>query len=608
MEKPDKLSLGHHLANRLYPLTLGIGILISLGLPATYFLLESNSLRQTANLYARELSEKLQDFILEAPTLRKDQTQEYSRVLHAFLPHKDLVFIRILDGKGQPITEYDHVSSKAKEWRNFYPAVGAAVIIFNNRKAGTVQVGVSQGALIGLTLVYLLLSSAVGGVLAVLVYLFPVRVVTEMEGQIQELLETLQRSEGLQKLLKELNQDIAALDIDSLLKKLTIKGRELLGVDVADVGILERGRWYVKGFSGIALDAVPGNHIEIAGGASTWIVKNRRPLTIPDITRAEEFASGETLQALGLRGYLGVPIFSRDRQVMGVFRALTYQPRGFTQEEVDLSQQLANSAAIAIENTMLFNEVQKKSKELEEAIKTKSDFLNTLAHELRTPLIVITGNTQLLKDGIYGPLDEKAKKGIEVISRSSHSLINLIDEFLDLARLEAKRVPLRIEEFSLKEMTDELEAFFKPLVKERGLGLSFYLDDAIPRLKSDRSKVEEILQNLLANAIKYTERGKIELRVSYQSDGQPGRPQGGRISFAIRDTGIGIKETDMPHISEAFYMAEGVDRRKYPSTGLGLSIVRRLVELLSGDFQIESQWGKGSTFTVTLPVVHPSEP
>ncbi len=126
-------------------------------------------------------------------------------------------------------------------------------------------------------------------------------------------------------------------------------------------------------------------------------------------------------------------------------------------------------------------------------------------------------------------------------------------------------------------------------------------------LKSDKSKVGEILQNLLANAIKYTDRGEIEFRVFHPTDGQAGGSQGGRISTAVRHTGTGIKKVDMPHISEAFYRGEAADRSKHPGTGLGLSIVKQLAELLQGDIQVESEWGKGSTFTVTLPSVHATE-
>lgn len=238
-----------------------------------------------------------------------------------------------------------------------------------------------------------------------------------------------------------------------------------------------------------------------------------------------------------------------------------------------------------------------------EEMRKKSDFLNTMAHELKNPLNVVMATQQLFLDGFYGDLSEEQKRGLEPIGKNAYDLLNLINQILDLARLEAGKVPLHIEEFPLKETMDDLESSFIPLVREKGLELRFELEDPLPKIESDRSKIKEVLQNLLANAIKYTDRGEIELRVCCHADG----PQRGRISFSIRDTGIGIRKEDIPRIFEPFHMTGEVDRKKYPGTGLGLSIVKRLVELLEGEIQVESEWGKGSTFTVTLPLVHPTK-
>ncbi|MFQ5853432.1 MAG: GAF domain-containing protein, partial [Candidatus Binatia bacterium] len=189
------------------------------------------------------------------------------------------------------------------------------------------------------------------------------------------------RREEIQGLLKEISQDITSLDIDSLLKKLTEKVCELFNVDMADVRVLEGERWHVRGLSGIDPDSVPASQTGTARGRSGWIVKNRRALMIPDITRGEGIASGETLEHLGIRGYLGVPLFSREAEVIGVLRALSYQPREFTQEETDLLQHLANGAAIALENARLFEQIQQKSGELEALVKTNRDIAAVLDRE-----------------------------------------------------------------------------------------------------------------------------------------------------------------------------------------------------------------------------------
>jgi signal transduction histidine kinase len=602
-----------------------------------------------------------------------------------------------------------------------------------------------------------------------------------------DLYQQTQRREDMQKLLKELSQDITTLDLDSLLKKLTEKVREVFRVDISDVRVLEDGAWRLLGISGIESERLRSGHTRTSRGRARWVIENRRPLVIPDVERQPDIPRGEVLTRLGIRGYVGIPLFSKSREVMAVLRALTYQPREFTQEEVDLLQQLANGTAVAIENATLlqalkgktqelqsmnrqlnrlvneqsalrqiltdlnllevdhlldelsqqtltllrvdhvqvrllgengvlrtvalagkdadryrghwlrsgrgrstkvmesqkplaikdiredrmfgpgnlmremgvrgclcvplisrerqpigvlmmtslaereftleevslaqqlaagatvaienakfFEEVKRKSRDLEQAFQAKSDFLNTMAHELRTPLNVVIGTQELLMHGLYGELTAGQKESLKRIDRNVHDLLSLIDDILDLARLEAKRVPLRIEEFSLAELMEELGHFFSPLTREKGLNFIFNLDHRVPLVKNDRSKIKEVLQNLLSNAIKYTDKGEIEIRVAYQPNEDGGEPREGRVSIAVRDTGVGIRTEDLSHISEPFYMGDGIDRTKYHGTGLGLSITKGIVELLKGNLELESEWGKGSIFTVTLPLVHPS--
>jgi signal transduction histidine kinase len=598
--------------------------------------------------------------------------------------------------------------------------------------------------------------------------LSPIAEILSLAVDNSRLYEESQRREEIQKLLKELSQDITSLNIDSLLKKLTEKVREILKVDVSDVRVFEAGRWILRGVSGIDPDLIPSARTGTAMGRSGWIIEHRRPLVIPDAAQEQNLPSGETIRSLGLRAYLAVPLFSRGGEVIGVLRALSYQPREFIPEEVDLLQQLANGAAIAlenarlleearqkslhletlikvnrdvasllkrelllpsianearrflnvdgasfrlvegrslvragyagdedllaltpvmplgesisgkivrenrviavknvhdepviierhrrilseggyrsflgvplrlgrrvigtinlyskqerefrpdeiqmitafadqtaiaVENARLFEEVQNKSGELEDAFRTKTDFLNTMAHELRTPLNVVIGTQQLLVDGSYGNLSGEQSKALERIGRYAQDLLSLINEILDLVRLDARKVPVHTSEFSVREITDDLELSFAPLAREKGLDLKFDIGAGIPPLTSDRSKVREILQNLLANAVKYTEKGEIELRVSLQNSNSS--LQGRRISWSVRDTGIGIDGPDLPRLFEPFFMADGVDRRKYPGTGLGLSIVKRLVELLDGDIKIDSELGNGSTFSVSFPL------
>lgn len=409
--------------------------------------------------------------------------------------------------------------------------------------------------------------------------------------------EESRNREEMQKVLRELSQDIAVLDVDTLLQKLTEKVRDVLKVDVSDVRQIINGEWRSVGVSGTEPGSLQPTPSSGAGrGLSRSVVQSGRPVMISDMIAANA-GSAQRATRHGFRGYAGVPLLSRNGDVIGVLRVLTFRSRHFSQEEIDSLQQLAGGAAIAVENARLFEEVRRKSAELENAFKLKTDFLNTMAHELRTPLNVVIGTQQLLEEGAYGQLGDQQQRALSRIGRYARELLELINEILDLMRLEAKKVPLHPEEFTVRDVTDDLELSFEPLAREKGLRLEIAIERGLPRVTTDRLRLREILENLLANAVKYTETGDIELRVGIQTDGPPNR-----IVWSVADTGIGIRDSDLPHIFEPFYMAEGVNRRKYPGSGLGLSIVKRLVELLDGHISVESEPERGSTFSVSLPL------
>ena len=418
----------------------------------------------------------------------------------------------------------------------------------------------------------------------------------------KELEETNSRLNRLvqeQSALREILTQINVLEMDQLLQKIVQQALHLLGVDHVHIHLLTPdGLLQPVAAAGSQAERLMERQLRRVRGRSGWIVKNLKPLVIPDITQDKEFGSGHIMREEGVKSYIGLPLISRGHKPVGVLIAQSKIQRNFTAEEIALAQQFATGAAIAIENATLFDEVRHKTRELEEAYETKSDFLNTMAHELRTPLNVIIGNTQLLQDGFYGPVNEATRKGLETTKKNADSLVDLVTEILELARLEAKRVPLRIEALSVGDLMDEIKSFCTPLVKEKAVRLTFETEDSRLDLRSDRTKIKGILQNLIANAVKYTDQGEIRVEV---------RTETGRdfVSFSIRDTGIGIKSEDLQRVFEPFYMVDGLDRDKYPGTGLGLSLVQRMVQVLQGEIKVESEPGKGSNFTVFLPRIHP---
>ncbi|MCH8055141.1 MAG: GAF domain-containing protein [Deltaproteobacteria bacterium] len=234
------------------------------------------------------------------------------------------------------------------------------------------------------------------------------------------LYEETQKREDIQKLLKELSQDITSLDIDSLLKKLTDKVRDVVKVDMCDVRVNEKGIWQILGVSGIEAERVRSGATGTARGRSSWIIKNRKVLSIPDITKGTDTPGGESTRRIGVRGYLGVPLFLRGGEVVGVLRAMTYQPRDFSQDEVDLVQQLANGAAIALENARLFQEAEWRAREQAVlntiAMATSQSLdLNELLQTALDKVLEVTGRDGgyiRLKDSVTGEIILAAHRGI----------------------------------------------------------------------------------------------------------------------------------------------------------------------------------------------------
>src|SRR6185369_2158983 len=250
--------------------------------------------------------------------------------------------------------------------------------------------------------------------------------------------------------------------------------------------LIAEGEWRSVGVSGTEPGSLQPASSGAGRGLSRSVLQTGRPVMVPDImARQNEIKATRH----GFRGYVGVPLLARSGEVIGVLRILTYHARDFNEDEVELLQQLAAGAAIAVENSRLFEELKKKSAELEDAYRIKTDFLNTMAHELRTPLNVVIGTQQLLVEGSYGKLDTMQMKPLARIGQYSRDLLDLINEILDLLRLDAKKVPLHIEELLARDITDDLELSFEPLARAKKLQLNFHIAENLPPLRTDGGRL-----------------------------------------------------------------------------------------------------------------------
>lgn len=241
-----------------------------------------------------------------------------------------------------------------------------------------------------------------------------------------------------------------------------------------------------------------------------------------------------------------------------------------------------------------------KATELERANQYKSEFLANMSHELRTPLNSTLILAKLLADNKQGNLSEEQVRFAQTISSAGNDLLALINDILDLSKMEAGKLDIVSESFVVSKMAEELKASFAMTAQQKGLGFKVEVDPGVPqRMETDMQRLGQILKNLLSNAIKFTEKGEVSLRIYPDA--------GGRIAFAVRDTGIGIGADQHQFIFEAFRQADGSTHRKYGGTGLGLSISRDLAHLLGGDIQVQSRVGEGSIFTLSLPQVYSGE-
>ncbi len=320
----------------------------------------------------------------------------------------------------------------------------------------------------------------------------------------------------------------------------------------------------------------------------------RTTVHVTDLLADARFAPKprELYEKENVRTVLSVPML-REGQLVGVITSWRREVRPFSAEQIALVKTFADQAVIAIENVRLFKELEEKNDLLEAANKHKSQFLANVSHELRTPLNSIIGFTRLVMRKTEGQIEKLQKDNLQKVLISSEHLLNLINGLLDLAKIEAGRMEAYAEVFKLDDIVRVATATVEPLLKTGQVKLITDIAPDIPPLKTDREKLKQSVLNLLSNAVKFTEKG--EIKVAAWRDN-------GNLKMTISDTGIGMKKEALDLIFEEFRQADMSSTRRYGGTGLGLAIVRKFIHLLGGEIAVESEEGKGSKFTMTIPM------
>ena len=297
--------------------------------------------------------------------------------------------------------------------------------------------------------------------------------------------------------------------------------------------------------------------------------------------------------AMGYRSAAFVPML-RGGDVIGCIFVGRGVVQAFTDKQIALLKTFADQAVIAIENVRLFHEIQEKTRQLEAANRHKDEFLASMSHELRTPLNAVIGFSEVLLERMFGELNDKQEEYLGDILASGRHLLSLINDILDLAKIEAGRMELDLEDFDLAQAIDNAVVLVRERATRKGLVLETALAPALGAVRADQRKIKQVLLNLLSNAVKFTpEGGRVEVRAERADD---------HVEVSVSDTGIGIAVEDQETVFEEFRQVGTDYAKKHEGTGLGLTLSRKFVELHGGRIAVKSRLGEGSTFTFTLPV------
>jgi signal transduction histidine kinase/ubiquinone/menaquinone biosynthesis C-methylase UbiE len=394
----------------------------------------------------------------------------------------------------------------------------------------------------------------------------------------------------------------SAFDLKSVLQTLVESAARLCDADKANItrqqgGVFFRAETY--GFSPEFTEYARTVPVEPGSGSVTGrALLEGRVIHIPDVQADPNYTWSEAQRRGGFRTILGVPML-RDGTALGVLALTRSEVRPFTEKQIHLATSFADQAAIGIENVRLFDEIQNKSRQLAEANQHKSQFLTNMSHELHTPLNAIIGVSEMLREDV-----EAAKQGFERLDRvlgAARQLLALINDILDLSKIEAGHMELHLETFPLVPVINDLAKAIEPTATKKGNRLVIDCPADLGTIHADRTRLRQSLLNLASNANQITENGTVTI-AAHQ------RQENGRdwLTFAVANTGIGMTKEQMGKLFQEFSHASSATASK--STGLGLAISRRFCRMMGGEITVESEPGRGATFTIRLPKIVESTP
>jgi signal transduction histidine kinase len=414
---------------------------------------------------------------------------------------------------------------------------------------------------------------------------------------LNELRESLQQQTATAEVLRAISR--STFDLHTVLDALVASAARLCEADLANMA-RPRGNDFFRVEATYGASAEFRQLVEStpyrAGRSSAIgrVLVERAPVHILDVEADPDYELSEHQKAGGLHTVLGVPLL-REGAPIGVFALARRSVRPFTDRQIELAATFADQAVIAIENVRLFDEIQDKNRQLAEASQNKSQFLSSMSHELRTPLNAIIGLTDMMVANAARFGTEKALEPLRRIHNAGTHLLGLINQVLDLSKIEAGKLELSPESVALVPLIDQVIGTARQLAEQSNNRLVVDAPADLGSLIVDPMRLRQILLNLLSNACKFTKQGDVTLRVRRLANGQ------NWVELAVIDTGIGMTPEQLGKLFQEFSQAEASTAKHYGGTGLGLAITRKLARLMGGDVTVTSEARKGSVFTVRLP-------
>ncbi len=418
-----------------------------------------------------------------------------------------------------------------------------------------------------------------------------------LEAQVEVRTRALEQSVLELRALGEVSQAVnSTLNLENVLATIVAQAVQLSSTTAGSIYVFDEQRQKFElratyGMDPATIAAFAGRPVDIGERNVGLALARQEPVQIPDFHHEPTSSIKDFILGAGYRAVLIAPLLWQD-QAAGLLVVRRKEPGAFPKATVDLIKTFAAQSVQAIQNARLFSELHEKSLQVEIESRHKSQFLANMSHELRTPLNAILGYTELVLDRIYGDIPDRMRGVMERVQVNGRHLLGLINDVLDLAKIEAGQLTLEMAEYSMKRLVRGVLDGLEPLAGEKQITLRGEISRDLPSGWGDERRIAQVLVNLVGNAIKFTDAGEVSIRASTADE---------QLLVAVHDTGSGISESDQARIFDEFQQADSSSIRRKGGTGLGLSIAKRIIEMHGGSIWVESALGEGSTFSFTLP-------